>query len=79
MSTAAAIRSLFSPGSTTIADEQVRQENLAIADGLKRHEAGLLDELIVRYQHRLLRYLLFLDREIARWPRTCFKRSGCAC
>jgi len=39
---------------------QVREESLAIADGLKRQDAGLLDELIVRYQHRLLRYLLYL-------------------
>jgi RNA polymerase sigma-70 factor, ECF subfamily len=48
-------------------DEQARQESLAVAQGLKRQEAGLLDELIVRYQHRLLRYLLFLtgDRELA--------------
>ena len=67
MSTAAAIRSLFAPGSVTIADEQVRQENLTIAEGLKRNEAGLLDELIVRYQHRLFRYLLYLtaNREMA--------------
>jgi len=49
------------------ADEQSRQENLAVAQGLKRQEAGLLDELIVRYQHRLLRYLLYLTghRELA--------------
>ena len=47
--------------------EAVHQENLAIAAGLKHQEAGLLDELIVRYQHRLLRYLLFLtsSRELA--------------
>src|SRR5579862_6113429 len=47
--------------------ELTRQENLAIANGLKRREAGLLDELIVRYQHRLLRYLLYLtgNRELA--------------
>ena len=40
---------------------------MAIAEGLKRHDAGLLDELIVRYQHRLLRYLLYLtsNRETA--------------
>ncbi|HUN83205.1 MAG TPA: sigma-70 family RNA polymerase sigma factor [Terracidiphilus sp.] len=45
----------------------MRQENLAIAEGLKRNEAGLLNELIFRYQHRLLRYLLYLtaNREIA--------------
>ena len=51
----------------TAADEQVRRENLAVAEGLKRRKAGLLDELIVRYQHRLLRYLLFLtgNRETA--------------
>lgn len=42
------------------AQELVRQENLEIAQGLKRQDAGLLDQLIVRYQHRLLRYLLYL-------------------
>jgi RNA polymerase sigma-70 factor (ECF subfamily) len=54
------ISAIFLPGQATAADEQVRQENLAISAGLKRQEAGLLDELIVRYQHRLLRYLLYL-------------------
>src|SRR6185437_9679280 len=50
-----------------VADEQARQESLAVAQGLKRQEAGLLDELIVKYQHRLLRYLLYLtgNREMA--------------
>ena len=45
----------------------MRQESLAVAEGLKRQDAGLLDELIVRYQHRLLRYLLYLtsNREMA--------------
>ena len=67
MSTGAAIRSLFTPSSATQAEALVRQENLAIAEGLKRQDAGLLDTLIVRYQHRLLRYLLFLtgNREMA--------------
>jgi RNA polymerase sigma-70 factor (ECF subfamily) len=60
MSTVAAIRSLFAPGAVTEAEEQVRQESLAVSEGLKRQDAGLLDVLIVRYQHRLLRYLLFL-------------------
>ena len=34
---------------------------------LSAQDAGLLDELIVRYQHRLLRYLLYLtgNREMA--------------
>jgi len=67
MSTASAIRSLFAPGSLAQAEEQVRQENIAVAEGLKRQDAGLLDQLIVRYQHRLMRYLLFLtgSREMA--------------
>jgi RNA polymerase sigma-70 factor (ECF subfamily) len=45
----------------------VRQESLAVAQGLKRQDAGLLDELILKYQHRLLRYLLYLtsNREMA--------------
>ncbi len=68
MSATAAIRALFSPSSAA-----------ALAEGAgpagkpcrcRRVEApgsGLLDELIVRYQHRLLRYLLFLtgNREMA--------------
>jgi RNA polymerase sigma-70 factor, ECF subfamily len=47
--------------------EQTKAENLVIAQGLKRQDADLLDELIVRYQHRLLRYLLYLtgNREVA--------------
>jgi RNA polymerase sigma-70 factor, ECF subfamily len=47
--------------------EQVRRENVRVAEGLKRHDAQLLDELIVTYQHRLLRYLLYLtgNREMA--------------
>jgi RNA polymerase sigma-70 factor, ECF subfamily len=42
------------------AQELVRQESLEIAQGLKRQDPGLLDILIQRYQHRLLRYLLYL-------------------
>jgi RNA polymerase sigma-70 factor, ECF subfamily len=47
--------------------EQSRAENVLIAQGLKRHDAELLDRLILQYQHRLLRYLLFLtgNREIS--------------
>ena len=58
---------MFAHGSATAQEEAVRQESLAIATGLKHQEAGLLDELIVRYQHRLLRYLLYLtsSRELA--------------
>ncbi len=64
--TIAGIRPLFAKASIA-ADEQARQESLAVAEGLKRRRAGLLDELIVRYQHRLLRYLLYLtgNRETA--------------
>ncbi len=67
MSTVSAIRSLFVPGTVSAAEELVRQENLAVSEGLKRQDVGLLDQLIVRYQHRLLRYLLFLtgNREMA--------------
>jgi RNA polymerase sigma-70 factor (ECF subfamily) len=67
MSIAALVRPLFGRSSTTAQQEQARQENLAVAAGLKRQEVGLLDELIVRYQHRLLRYLLYLtgNRELA--------------
>jgi RNA polymerase sigma-70 factor (ECF subfamily) len=56
-----ALSSFFVPGAVAAAVEQVRQENLAISAGLKRQDAGLLDELIVRYQHRLMRYLLYLS------------------
>src|ERR1039458_4187735 len=67
MSTAAFIRPYFGSSSTSIANEQVREESLAVSAGLKRQDAGLLDELIVRYQHRLMRYLLYLssNREMA--------------
>lgn len=67
MSTASSVRPFFSSAPATVIDEQLRQESLAVAHGLKRQEAGLLDELIVRYQHRLLRYLLYLtsNREMA--------------
>jgi len=63
----ASVQSLFAQGSAAAQEEAVRQENLAIAAGLKHQEPGLLDELIVRYQHRLLRYLLYLtsSRELA--------------
>lgn len=68
--TFAAARSLFVSGAANAqaaAEEQARQENLAVAQGLKRQDAGLLDELIVKYQHRLMRYLLYLtgNRELA--------------
>src|SRR5580704_4965543 len=46
--------------SARVAQELVRQESLEIAQGLKRQDAGLIDQLIIRYQHRLLRYLLYL-------------------
>lgn len=53
--------------SDRVLTDQARAENLEVAQGLKRHDAELLDRLIVQYQHRLLRYLLFLtgDREMA--------------
>jgi RNA polymerase sigma-70 factor (ECF subfamily) len=47
--------------------DQVQCENARVAEGLKRHDPQLLDELILQYQHRLLRYLLYLtgNRELA--------------
>jgi RNA polymerase sigma-70 factor (ECF subfamily) len=67
MSSAASVLPFFAQGSAAVQDELVRQESLAVSQGLKRQDAGLLDELIVRYQHRLLRYLLYLtsNREMA--------------
>jgi RNA polymerase sigma-70 factor (ECF subfamily) len=67
MSVAASVRPFFGQGSATAEQEQVRQESLAVSAGLKRQDAGLLDKLIVLYQHRLLRYLLYLtgNREIS--------------
>jgi RNA polymerase sigma-70 factor (ECF subfamily) len=61
------LSAIFFPGTATSADDQLRKENLAISAGLKRQAAGLIEELIVRYQHRLLRYLLYLtgNRELA--------------
>jgi RNA polymerase sigma-70 factor, ECF subfamily len=65
--TFAAAKSFLAPAAAVTVDEQARQESLAVAHGLKHGEAGLLDELIVRYQHRLMRYLLYLtgNRELA--------------
>lgn len=53
--------------SGTALANQARAENIAVAQGLKRRDAELVDRLIVQYQHRLMRYLLFLtgDRETA--------------
>jgi RNA polymerase sigma-70 factor, ECF subfamily len=45
----------------------VQRENAAIARGLKRQDPDLMDRLIETYQHRLMRYLMFLTgkREVA--------------
>lgn len=47
--------------------EQSRLENARVAQGLRRQDPAVLDSLIVQYQHRLLRYLLYLtsNRELA--------------
>jgi RNA polymerase sigma-70 factor (ECF subfamily) len=52
--------------SLTVLDTALN-ENAIVAQGLKRHDPELLDRLIVQYQHRLLRYLLYLtgNREMA--------------
>jgi len=70
-------RSVFRPSCSVSADEMsaatlqlaeiARRDNARVVEGLKRHDPQLLDELILQYQHRLLRYLLYLtgNREIA--------------
>jgi RNA polymerase sigma-70 factor (ECF subfamily) len=52
---------------TAAAAKQVERENAAIARGLKRQDPDLLDQLIDTYQHRLMRYLMFLTgkREVS--------------
>src|SRR5271167_313661 len=47
--------------------KQIERENAEIARGLKRQDPELLDQLIDTYQHRLMRYLMFLTskREVA--------------
>ena len=52
---------------TSVATAQAQSENAAIARGLKKQDPELLDQLIETYQHRLMRYLLFLTgkREVA--------------
>jgi RNA polymerase sigma-70 factor (ECF subfamily) len=49
------------------AAQQIERENAAIARGLKQQDPELLDQLIETYQHRLMRYLMFLTnrREVA--------------
>lgn len=43
------------------------EDRKALARGLRRHDPELLDELIVRYQYRLFRYLVYIsgNRETA--------------
>jgi RNA polymerase sigma-70 factor, ECF subfamily len=47
--------------------EWTLRENVEIARGLRRRDPELLDRLIERFQHRLLRYLVFLtgNRDLA--------------
>ena len=56
----------MSPASLTLNDSG-RAENAIVAERLKRQDPGLIDQLLVQYQHRLLRYLLYLtsNRELA--------------
>ena len=52
---------------TAEAVREIERENAALARGLKRQDPELLDYLIETYQHRLMRYLMFLTskREVA--------------
>jgi RNA polymerase sigma-70 factor, ECF subfamily len=40
--------------------DAMADENTRIAAGLRRHDPDLVDSLIEKYQHRLLRYLVYL-------------------
>jgi RNA polymerase sigma-70 factor (ECF subfamily) len=57
--------------------EWTLRENVEIARGLRRRDPELLDRLIERFQHRLLRYLVFLtgNRELAEdiFQETCIR------
>jgi RNA polymerase sigma-70 factor (ECF subfamily) len=57
----------LSPAQMAMQIAETQRENAAIARGLKRQDPELLDRLIELYQHRLLRYLIFLTgkREVA--------------
>jgi RNA polymerase sigma-70 factor (ECF subfamily) len=48
-------------------ESSMAQESTEIARGLRRRDPALLDRLIEQYQHRLLRYLVYLTgrRELA--------------
>lgn len=61
------MRGITLTATATLTAAQTQAENAAIARGLKRQDADLLDRLIEQYQHRLLRYLLFLtgNREVS--------------
>ena len=61
------MRGVSMAASVILTAAQGHAENAAIARGLKRQDPDLLDRLIEQYQHRLLRYLLFLtgNREIS--------------
>ena len=52
---------------SAVAAAQTQADTLVIAQGLKRQDPELLDRLIEEFQHRLLRYLLFLtgNREVS--------------
>ena len=52
------VRTSVALSAATAAD--VARENAEIARGLKRQDPEMLDRLIETYQHRLMRYLLFL-------------------
>ena len=77
------MRAASLPLSAAVA-EQNERENVAIARGLKQQDPEVVDQLIELYQHRLLRYLLFLTgrREVAEdlfqetWMRVLLRGAG---
>lgn len=52
---------------TSLRSLRQQEENALVAERLRVRDPQILDELILRYQHRLLRYLMYLtgNRELA--------------
>lgn len=61
------MRAMSISTASAVAVAQSQAETMVIAQGLKRQDPELLDRLIEEFQHRLLRYLLFLtgNREVS--------------
>ena len=59
-------------------ESSMAQESTEIARGLRRRDPDLLDRLIEQYQHRLLRYLVYLTGRRVRLLRKAASSARCA-